>query len=226
MRELIPDDDSIQFSDHFVASGKAIFEAVKKLGLEGIVSKRAKAPYRSGPSRNWLKTKNYAEVELPILGIVQEAGNPTLALLGDTEGRTYIASASVVISKLNRDLFWQAVEFLTDPDKKRDDDNMQWLKPGLVGRVRYLWGSSGLRHATVHELLAGRRTSLTAEKVGMLSCGSQKSRVSLRWRQCLERPWLRWRTSNRDLRGDPCPPWQGSGVDQGASMLQSGLVEQ
>ena len=76
LRELIPGDGSIQFSDHFVASGKAIFEAVKKLGLEGIVSKRAKAPYRSGPSRNWLKTKNYAEVELPILGVVQGASRP------------------------------------------------------------------------------------------------------------------------------------------------------
>ena len=150
LRELIPDDGSIQFSDHFVASGKAIFEAVKKLGLEGIVSKRAKAPYRSGPSRNWLKTKNYAEVELPILGVVQEAGKPTLALLGNNkQDRTYIASASVVVNKLNRDLFWQAVAMLTDKGKKRPDKNMRWLKPGLVGRVRYLWGSSGLRHATV-----------------------------------------------------------------------------
>ena len=149
MRELIPDDGSIQYSDHFVASGKEIFEAVKELGLEGIVSKRAKATYRSGPSRNWLKTKNYAEVELPILGVVQEAGKPTMALLGSAEDRTYIASAAVVVNKLNRDLFWQAVELLTDTDRKRPDDNMCWLKPGLVGRVRYLWGSSGLRHATV-----------------------------------------------------------------------------
>ena len=38
VRELIPDDGPIQFSDHFVASGKKIFEAVKKLELEGIVS--------------------------------------------------------------------------------------------------------------------------------------------------------------------------------------------
>ena len=90
LRELIPDDASIQYSDHFVASGKEIFNAVKELGLEGIVSKRAKAPYRSGPSRNWLKTKNYAEVELPILGVVQEAGKPILALLGNKEDRTYI----------------------------------------------------------------------------------------------------------------------------------------
>jgi hypothetical protein len=36
LRELIPDDGSIQYSDHFVASGKEIFNAVKELGLEGM----------------------------------------------------------------------------------------------------------------------------------------------------------------------------------------------
>jgi hypothetical protein len=45
--------------------------------------------------------------------------------------------------------FWRAVELLTDHDRKRADENMRWLKPSLVGRVRYLSGSSGLRHATV-----------------------------------------------------------------------------
>ena len=35
-----------------------MFKAVCKLGLEGIVSKKLNAPYRSGPSRNWIKVKN------------------------------------------------------------------------------------------------------------------------------------------------------------------------
>jgi bifunctional non-homologous end joining protein LigD len=35
-----------------------LFQAVCKLGLEGIVSKRLNAPYRSGPSRTWIKVKN------------------------------------------------------------------------------------------------------------------------------------------------------------------------
>ena len=55
----------------------------------------------------------------------------------------------MVVNRLNRDLFWRAVELLTDPDKKRADANMTWLKPGLVGRVKFLAGSTGLRHATV-----------------------------------------------------------------------------
>ena len=35
-----------------------MFEAVGKLGLEGIVSKKLDAPYKSGPSKAWLKIKN------------------------------------------------------------------------------------------------------------------------------------------------------------------------
>jgi bifunctional non-homologous end joining protein LigD len=33
-------------------------DVVCKLGLEGIISKRLDAPYRSGPSKSWIKTKN------------------------------------------------------------------------------------------------------------------------------------------------------------------------
>ena len=35
-----------------------MFAKACELGLEGIVSKRAGGLYRSGKSRNWLKTKN------------------------------------------------------------------------------------------------------------------------------------------------------------------------
>jgi hypothetical protein len=35
-----------------------MFNAVCKLGLEGIVSEKLDAPYKSGPSKTWLKIKN------------------------------------------------------------------------------------------------------------------------------------------------------------------------
>jgi ATP-dependent DNA ligase len=35
-----------------------MFKAVCSLGLEGVVSKKVDAPYRSGPSKVWLKIKN------------------------------------------------------------------------------------------------------------------------------------------------------------------------
>jgi bifunctional non-homologous end joining protein LigD len=38
--------------------GVEMFKAIFKLGLEGIVSKKLNAPYRSGPSKTWLKIRN------------------------------------------------------------------------------------------------------------------------------------------------------------------------
>jgi bifunctional non-homologous end joining protein LigD len=48
----------IVLSDHTDEDGAMLFLQACKLGLEGIVSKRLSAPYRSGPSRDWLKVKN------------------------------------------------------------------------------------------------------------------------------------------------------------------------
>jgi len=38
--------------------GATVFRHACKIGLEGIVSKRLTAPYKSGPSRDWIKVKN------------------------------------------------------------------------------------------------------------------------------------------------------------------------
>jgi bifunctional non-homologous end joining protein LigD len=48
----------IQYVEHAEGHGDKMFAAVCDLGLEGIVSKRIDAPYRSGPSKSWIKTKN------------------------------------------------------------------------------------------------------------------------------------------------------------------------
>jgi bifunctional non-homologous end joining protein LigD len=48
----------IVLSEHTADDGATIFQQACKLGLEGIVSKRLSAPYRSGQSRDWLKVKN------------------------------------------------------------------------------------------------------------------------------------------------------------------------
>jgi bifunctional non-homologous end joining protein LigD len=48
----------IVLSTHTAEDGATIFAQACKVGLEGIVSKRLSAPYRSGPSRDWIKVKN------------------------------------------------------------------------------------------------------------------------------------------------------------------------
>ncbi len=48
---------AIQFSDHVEGDGQALYDHATELGLEGIVSKRADAPYQTGRSKTWIKTK-------------------------------------------------------------------------------------------------------------------------------------------------------------------------
>jgi bifunctional non-homologous end joining protein LigD len=47
----------IKYVDHIEGDGEVVLQHACKLNLEGIVSKRANAPYRSGRSAGWIKTK-------------------------------------------------------------------------------------------------------------------------------------------------------------------------
>lgn len=58
LERLVAGADGLLFSEAITAKGAAVFAKACELGLEGIVSKRADSLYKSGPSRNWLKTKN------------------------------------------------------------------------------------------------------------------------------------------------------------------------
>ena len=55
---LIRSRGGIQYVEHAEGHGDKMFAAVCDLGLEGIVSKNLNAPYRSGPSKSWIKVKN------------------------------------------------------------------------------------------------------------------------------------------------------------------------
>ena len=55
---LIRSRGGIQCVEHAEGHGDKMFAAVCDLGLEGIVSKKLNAPYRSGPSKSWIKVKN------------------------------------------------------------------------------------------------------------------------------------------------------------------------
>ncbi len=58
----------LRFSASIDQSGPALLEQACKMGLEGIISKRADAPYRSGRGHDWLKTKCSDRQEFVIAG--------------------------------------------------------------------------------------------------------------------------------------------------------------
>src|SRR3954467_13566686 len=58
LAKMLRNGGAISYNEHIDQDGPAVFEHACRLGLEGIVSKRLDAPYRSGLSKTWLKSKN------------------------------------------------------------------------------------------------------------------------------------------------------------------------
>ena len=58
----------IRFVEHFTSGGDAVLQSACRMNLEGIVSKRADAPYRGGRGDSWTKSKCRAGHEVVIGG--------------------------------------------------------------------------------------------------------------------------------------------------------------
>jgi DNA ligase D-like protein (predicted ligase) len=157
LAELVRDKPGkIQFSESFEGDAAMIFRVVDAMGLEGMVSKRADSRYRSGSSKSWLKAKCFEEADLEVLGVVREQGEAPLALLAAADGsRKYVGAAVIGLNRAMKERLSERVAGMPGrapkgiPIKK---PNAQWIKPGLVGHVRFLKGEGGLRHATLTEV--------------------------------------------------------------------------
>src|SRR2546428_88747 len=57
LEQIVPGVGPIKYLPHFQKDGEALYEQVVKMGLEGIVAKKADASYRAGRSPNWLKIR-------------------------------------------------------------------------------------------------------------------------------------------------------------------------
>ena len=67
--------DPLRFSADFAADPASLLESARALGLEGIIAKRADAPYVSQRSDSWLKLKIGARQELVIGGFTERQGS-------------------------------------------------------------------------------------------------------------------------------------------------------
>lgn len=156
---LIGDHDPgfpLQFSDHFLGNGPAIFQHAEQLGLEGIVSKKATSRYRSGEATAWLKTKTFVEEEFVIIGHERGVGPTTALLARQTEaGLEYAGGAFLTVDERSRDRFWKTAERLVTPQppmKTVKRKGATWLKPKMRARVKHLRGEEMVRHGTVREI--------------------------------------------------------------------------
>ena len=140
------DNGVIRYVEHFETGGETILQSACKLSLEGIVSKKASAPYRSGRSDNWTKAKCRAGHEVVIGGWKSNAGKFRSLMVGVPRG-DHLAYVGVVGTG-----YGQAVVKRIMPELKAMAANespfggknapwktseMHWLKPELVAEIEF-----------------------------------------------------------------------------------------
>jgi DNA ligase D-like protein (predicted ligase) len=160
LKNMIGDDarGRIQFSDEFDGDGAAVFKACADRALEGIVSKHALSPYRSGHSKTWLKTKCFTESTFVVIGTERDRKTGALRALlahNDGTGLNYAGAAFIALGGEERAQFLGELERLATSWAALKSSRMQdvkWCHPKLVVEVKHLAGTKMLRHATVRGL--------------------------------------------------------------------------
>ena len=160
-RLLAGHDGVLKLSEHFAERGDIVFKHASRLGLEGIVSKLTSAPYRSGRSKAWLKSKCIGSDEFVVIGYVpsttqrRTVGSLVLGYF-DRRKLVYAGRVGSGFSTAAADDLWRRLEAirieapdlaaLPPPEMRR---NVRWAKPLLVAEVEMRgWTADGiLRHA-------------------------------------------------------------------------------
>jgi bifunctional non-homologous end joining protein LigD len=138
----------IRYAEHFTEDGPVILKHACGLDLEGIVSKRKDAPYRSGRSENFIKAKCHNAQEFVVAGYSPASADPhavgalTVAVHDNGELRYAGRVGTGYTRKTAREL-WRRLKSLkidkpplTLPQDERRKDVI-WVKPQLVIEVEY-----------------------------------------------------------------------------------------
>ncbi|WP_046115988.1 DNA ligase D [Aquincola tertiaricarbonis] len=160
--------DRVRFSDAFDAAPAQLLEAACQIGLEGILLKRADAPYTSARSETWLKLKCQQRQEFVVIGFTDRSGARNEVgglLLGYHEAGSLRYGGSVGTgwsTSTGRELHAQMVQLevsqpAVDPStvkpgrwSKRSAGTERWVKPEMVVEVAFAeWTPDGhVRHPT------------------------------------------------------------------------------
>ena len=152
---------SIAYSEHLELPGPQMFDHARQMGLEGIVSKTRDAPYRSGRSTSWIKTKVTSTARFAIIGLRTNGRKLVSLHVARRSGRRLIYAGRVgtgftanVAAELIKLLASLAV---AKPATEVTDAvaGDRWVQPVLDAEIDYRGLSEGrlLRHAVFKKLI-------------------------------------------------------------------------
>lgn len=145
---------NLRYVEHFESDGASVFEAAKRMQLEGIVSKRLDAPYRSGKREDWAKIKARRGHEVVIGGWAAEGERLQALLVGAHHGNhlVYLGRVGTGFSQATAQRLFQKLDALEQthspfaganaPKKER---GVHWVRPELVAEIEFAdWSDAGL----------------------------------------------------------------------------------
>ena len=159
--ERVPRGGALRYSQHIEVSGPKMLAEACRLGLEGIVSKRADRPYRSGRPGDWLKTKCVQSDEFVVAGYLESTAirNGVGALVAayyQNGALVYAGRIGTGFTRQAATAIWQTLQAhrtstppvttALDASQKR---GVVWVHPVIVAQVTYrgFTGDHLLRHA-------------------------------------------------------------------------------
>jgi bifunctional non-homologous end joining protein LigD len=159
LKYVLPKDNLVKVSDHFLESGIDFFETAKKLGLEGIIAKKTNSVYYAGDrSKEWLKIKANKRQEMVVGGFtINDDTSKTFSslLVGVYDGERLHYTGKIgtgfndktqkEMMKAFKPLITPKVPFTEVPDVNKPSRfrpnpphaTVTWLKPELVCEVSY-----------------------------------------------------------------------------------------
>ena len=142
----------IRYLDHLETAGDEVLQAACRFSLEGIISKQLDAPYRSGRSGSWLKSKCRAGHEV-VIGGWTSAGTELRSLIVGV----YRDGKLVPVGRVGTGFSGAKVRSLTPRLKQVASDkspfeervpvpggrNANWVKPELVAEIEFAGWTEG-----------------------------------------------------------------------------------
>lgn len=134
------DNDVFIKSTYVIGAGTKLFNAIKKLDMEGIVAKKINSKYLVNErSDNWLKIKNYKSGNFIILGYINKEESHVISLvLGEHLNKKIVYVGKVILGK-KRNLADKILKMKKSKAVvKIKDKDVIYVKPEIKCLIKYL----------------------------------------------------------------------------------------